>query len=245
MQLMVSLVRAAAVAAVISAFALPLATQPLRTRAVSNHLVGTHLVGTQSVGRQRVGTLSAARMAPTGMPAMSSAATPAAGSLPPADHATRSRATTGAHQRAPGTTWVTPRPGFGWPLSPRPAVHRRFEQPRSQWSGGHRGVDLAASVGQPVLSAGEGVVAFSGVVAGRGVVTVAHAGGLRTTYEPVEERPRTGVLVHRGAKVGVVAPAAGHCVPLACLHWGAITGTTYRDPLSLLGFGRPILLPLS
>jgi murein DD-endopeptidase MepM/ murein hydrolase activator NlpD len=141
-------------------------------------------------------------------------------------------------------TLVQPRAGFTWPLSPRPAVHHRFEQPRSQWAPGHRGVDLLATRGQPVLSAGEGVVAFSGMIAGRGVVTVAHSGGLRTTYEPVGARLASGALVHRGTRIGVVSPTPGHCAPLTCLHWGAISGLTYRDPLSLLGFNRPILLPL-
>lgn len=145
---------------------------------------------------------------------------------------------------SPETTRVAPSEGFTWPLSPRPAVLRRFEQPRDQWSPGHRGVDLLAAVGQPVLSAGEGVVAFSGVIAGRGVITFRHSGGLRTSYEPVDERLTSGALVHRGTRIGVVSDTAGHCVPLTCLHWGAISGQTYRDPLSLLGFGRPILLPL-
>jgi murein DD-endopeptidase MepM/ murein hydrolase activator NlpD len=99
-------------------------------------------------------------------------------------------------------------------------------------------------VGQPVLSAGEGVVAFSGVIAGRGVITVRHAGGLRTTYEPVDRRLTSGARVHRGTPIGVISPAAGHCLPLTCLHWGAISAATYRDPLLLLGIGRPILLPL-
>ena len=150
----------------------------------------------------------------------------------------------GTDAAATRTTSVATRQGFAWPISPRPAVSRRFEQPLTAWSRGHRGVDLFAVVGQPVFSAGEGVVAFSGVIADRGVVTVRHFGGLRTTYEPVEERLPTGSRVHRGARIGVVSPTPGHCRPLACLHWGAITGATYRDPLSLLGFGQPILLPL-
>lgn len=133
---------------------------------------------------------------------------------------------------------------FSWPLSPEPAVQRRFEQPASQWSRGHRGVDLRTYVGQPVLSAGDGIVAFSGVVAGRGVITVRHPGGLRTTYEPVDERLAAGTPVQRGARMALVSPTPGHCAPLSCLHWGTIFGQTYRDPLSLLGFGRPILLPL-
>lgn len=101
-----------------------------------------------------------------------------------------------------------------------------------------------ASVGQPVLSAAEGVVAFSGVIAGRGVITVRHAAGLRTTYEPVDGRLTAGARVHRGNPIGVISPTAGHCPPATCLHWGAISAATYRDPLLLLGVGRPILLPL-
>jgi murein DD-endopeptidase MepM/ murein hydrolase activator NlpD len=87
-------------------------------------------------------------------------------------------------------------------------------------------------------------VAFSGVIAGRGVITIAHRGGLRTSYEPVDARLATGALVHPGTRIGTVSPAPGHCAPLTCLHWGVISGLTYLDPLSLLGFGRPVLLPL-
>jgi len=150
----------------------------------------------------------------------------------------------GAVGEASNTTRVASRGDFAWPLYPRPAVRRRFERPRTQWSQGHRGVDLLAAVGQPVLSAGGGVVAFSGVIAGRGVISVRHPGGLRTTYGPVDERLTSGAAVHRGDRIGVVSPAPGHCAPLTCLHWGVISEQTYRDPLSLLGFGRPILLPL-
>jgi murein DD-endopeptidase MepM/ murein hydrolase activator NlpD len=141
-------------------------------------------------------------------------------------------------------TRVTSRVPFDWPLSPRPAVLRPFDRPLDQWSPGHRGVDLLAAVGQAVLSAGEGIVSFSGVLAGRGVLTVQHSGGLRTTYEPLDERLTSGTLVHRGTRIGILSAVPGHCMPRGCLHWGAISGQDYRDPLSLLSFGRPILLPL-
>lgn len=144
----------------------------------------------------------------------------------------------------PTSSTPSPRARLTWPLAPRPVVHRRFEQPLSQWSRGHRGVDLVAAVSQPVLSPGEGVVAFSGLVAGRGVITVRHSAELRTSYEPVGHQLRPGTPVHRGTPIAVVSSTAGHCVPLTCVHWGAIAGATYLDPLSLLGFGRPILLPL-
>jgi murein DD-endopeptidase MepM/ murein hydrolase activator NlpD len=123
-------------------------------------------------------------------------------------------------------------------------VRRPFDAPAQRWLPGHRGVDLAGSVGQPVLSAGAGTVTFSGVVAGRGVVTVRHAGGLRTTYEPVDDRAARGTGVARGARIGTLARTPGHCVPAACLHWGAVDGDAYRDPLTLIDHGPPVLLPL-
>ena len=129
-------------------------------------------------------------------------------------------------------------------MAPRPTVLRPYEQPRTPWSSGHRGVDLSTTVGKVVVSAGDGVVSFSGVIAGRGVITVRHSGGLRTTYEPVDQRLLAGAVVHRGDPIGTISSAAGHCAPITCLHWGAIVGQLYRDPLSLLGLGRPILLPL-
>jgi murein DD-endopeptidase MepM/ murein hydrolase activator NlpD len=139
---------------------------------------------------------------------------------------------------------------WGWPLEPPPAVVRRFQPSPTPWGAGHRGVDLLARVGQPVLAAGAGVVSFSGVVAGRGVVSVAHPGGLRTTYEPVDWRPALGTAVASGTPIGVVAGTVGHCAPATCLHWGLVSGIgstgIYLDPLSLLGMAEqpPVLLPL-
>jgi len=152
---------------------------------------------------------------------------------------------------APTAAVVTPRApvgtaaAWGWPLAPDPAVVGVFRAPPTQWSAGHRGVDLAAAVGQPVLSAGEGRVTFSGMVAGRGVVVVQHPGGLRTSYEPVDDRVLTGTLVQAGSPLGVVSAVPGHCAPATCLHWGLRRDQTYLDPLVLLGLGPPVLLPIS
>jgi murein DD-endopeptidase MepM/ murein hydrolase activator NlpD len=132
-----------------------------------------------------------------------------------------------------------------WPLAPDPDVVAGFLAPPTPWSAGHRGVDLAAAVGQPVLSAGRGRVSFSGMVAGRGVVVVRHPGGLRTSYEPVDDRVATGTPVQAGSPLGVVSGVAGHCAPATCLHWGLRRDLTYLDPLVLLGLGPPVLLPLS
>lgn len=151
---------------------------------------------------------------------------------------------------APGDGLALTSPGpWGWPLEPAPAVARRFEPSPTPWGAGHRGVDLVATAGQPVLAAGAGVVSFSGVVAGRGVVTVTHRGGLRTTYEPVRTRVPAGTTVLTGTPIGRVDVTPGHCAPATCLHWGLVRGSgpaaIYVDPLTLLpgAAGPPVLLP--
>jgi murein DD-endopeptidase MepM/ murein hydrolase activator NlpD len=134
-----------------------------------------------------------------------------------------------------------------WPLEPQPRVVRAFEAPAGPFAAGHRGVDLAGLVGQQVLAAGEGVVAFAGMVAGRGVVSVQHPGGLRTTYEPVAAVLGAGDAVHGGTVLATLSAAPGHCLPGTCLHWGLRRGEVYLDPLSLVGLvsaARVRLLPV-
>jgi len=132
---------------------------------------------------------------------------------------------------------------WAWPLEPRPAVTARFVAPRSTWGAGHRGLDLAASQGQEVLAVDDGVVTHVGIVAGRGTVSVTHATGLRSTYEPVDGAVAVGVRVGRGRVLGTVTGRT-HCGG-ACLHLGAVRGAGYVDPRPLLAGGPVILLPLA
>ena len=134
--------------------------------------------------------------------------------------------------------------GWVWPLSPRPEVVRTFEAPEGPYASGHRGADLASLPGAPVLAAGAGIVAFAGRVAGRGVVSIDHPGGLRTTYEPVAASVTRGDRVTAGLVIGRLELPASHCFPAACLHWGLRRGPTYLDPLSLLGPVHVRLLPV-
>lgn len=131
-----------------------------------------------------------------------------------------------------------------WPLLPRPEVVHGFERPPSPWLPGHRGVDLAGSPGQPVLSVAPGTISYAGQLAGRGVVVVSH-GQTRTTYEPVVASVGKGATVAAGQPIGRLSAAGSHCAPAACLHWGLRRGEEYLDPLSLLGTGPVRLLPLS
>jgi murein DD-endopeptidase MepM/ murein hydrolase activator NlpD len=77
-------------------------------------------------------------------------------------------------------------------------------------------------------------VAFVGLVAGVPVVTVAHADGRRTTYQPVEATVRRGQWVEAGEQIGRLGAISGHCRPAACLHWGLLRGSDYLDPLLLV-----------
>ncbi|MEV4707672.1 M23 family metallopeptidase [Actinoplanes sp. NPDC049316] len=131
-----------------------------------------------------------------------------------------------------------------WPVA-GPHVTRRFDPPPQPWQAGHRGVDLEAPPGTPVRAAAAGTIVFIGRIAGRGVVSIAHPGGLRTTYEPVSAAPlHIGDPVPAGEQIGTLSPGHLGCPSQACLHWGLRRGADYLDPLTLLGAGRVRLLPL-
>lgn len=133
--------------------------------------------------------------------------------------------------------------GATWPLRPRPEVLAPFAPPATVFGPGHRGVDLAGAVGQPVRAALPGRVRFAGRVGGKGVVVLDH-GWARTTYEPVVATVRVGDEVAAGTPIGRLLLLGSHCLPRACLHWGLVVDGGYRDPLGLLG-PRPVrLLPL-
>lgn len=138
---------------------------------------------------------------------------------------------------------VSPDPVGRWPLRPSPDVVAGFEPPATMWGAGHRGVDLLGRTGEQVRAALAGRVVFAGRIAGRGVVVVDH-GGTRTTYEPVHASLAWGSHVLRGEAIGTLELTGSHCFPRACLHWGWLRGTTYLDPLRLVGAGPVRLLPL-
>lgn len=138
----------------------------------------------------------------------------------------------------PATSYVDPASG-----KPNPArVLRGFEAPEHKWSPGHRGADMALAVGSPVVAAEDGVVAFVGTVAGKPVVSITHADGVRTTYQPVHGAVKQGQEVREGQVIGRLGnPVDGY----PGLHWGAlIAKDTYIDPLTLLDMPVIRLKPL-
>jgi murein DD-endopeptidase MepM/ murein hydrolase activator NlpD len=129
-----------------------------------------------------------------------------------------------------------------WPIPPT-AIVTEFDDPQP-YAAGHRGIDLAATVGQVVVAARTGTVSVAGSVAGRPVVVLQHHDGTRTTYLPVLPAVRVGEHVKVGDTIGTVA-GSGHCLSTTCLHWGARRGDQYIDPRSLLptSVGLIVLLP--
>lgn len=149
--------------------------------------------------------------------------------------------TAAAADTAPGADTGTGIEGVSgdraWPVGPRPTVLRGWEPPASPYGPGHRGVDLAAAPGTVIRAAAPGRVSFTGMVAGRGVLSITLTGTgqppLRTTYEPVTAVVAEGDEVTAGQIVAVLGPGPFHCEG-GCLHWGLLRGETYLDPLSLL-----------
>lgn len=142
---------------------------------------------------------------------------------------------------APGAppAWAWVDPSTGLPHASR--VTRSADIPEKNWLPGHRGVDLGLPPGSEVRAAGNGVVAFAGVVAGSPTVSIDHADGIRTTYQPVYSRVREGDAVSEGEVIGILGRSSEH----RGLHWGARTGPdTYINPLTLLAVPAIRLKPL-
>ncbi len=139
---------------------------------------------------------------------------------------------------AAGLVQLSPAHGakqWDWPVKPA-RLSLGFDRPPQNWLPGHRGVDLVGRSGEQVFAAGNGVVTFAGLVAGKGVVVVNH-GTVRTTYEPVSASAIVGSRVRVGDVIGTLATGESHCstkTTVSCLHWGLIRGEQYLNPLSLV-----------
>ncbi len=130
--------------------------------------------------------------------------------------------------------WVWPAAGF--------RVARPFIAPAHDYAPGHRGIDLDLLGASEVRAPAAGIVAFAGSVAGRGILTIDHGGGLVTTLEPVLSDLRPGTTVDRGDAVATL-DLGGHAAA-GVLHFGVRLHGEYINPMLLLGgVPRAVLLP--
>lgn len=109
-----------------------------------------------------------------------------------------------------------------------------FRLPDGPYAAGNRGLEYGTTPGEPVGAIGAGMVSFSGVVAGRGVVSVDHPSGLHSTYTGLIDR-----TVRRGDRVATGA-IVGHADRR--FHLGLLRGRTYLDPATFFGTGTARLV---
>ena len=133
------------------------------------------------------------------------------------------------------------------------AVVRGFDTRAGPYGPGHRGIDIAASVGELVRSPAAGRVAFAGRVAGTNWVSLLVAPGVLVTLGPLLDPATTADRLRLRTPVGRVAP--GHAIPpvgragsgrgAATLHLSVRVDGVYVDPLAyLVDRPRPRLAPL-
>lgn len=118
------------------------------------------------------------------------------------------------------------------------------------WSSAHRGIDIR-SEDQQIVAPASGEIMFVGFVVDRPVLTIKHANGLLSSFEPVESELAVGTHVSQGEVIGSLADDVQHCQQ-PCVHWGVRqpdgwqVGTTrrdlYLDPGFLLGWTEPSVL---
>ncbi|PKI93296.1 peptidase M23 [Actinomycetales bacterium SN12] len=129
-----------------------------------------------------------------------------------------------------------------WPVDGARSVVEPFRAPVHEYGAGHRGMDVAAAAGADVMAPAAGVVAFSGTVVDRPLITIDHGGGRVSTWEPVSPTLSPGDVVATGDLIGTVA-TGGHTTRGA-LHVGVRLDGRYINPLPLFGeVPRAILLP--
>jgi murein DD-endopeptidase MepM/ murein hydrolase activator NlpD len=129
---------------------------------------------------------------------------------------------------------------------------RGFDARAGPYGPGHRGIDIAAPVGELVLAPAAGRVEFAGPVAGVNWVTLVVAPGVLVTLGPLLDPVVTATRVRSRAPVGRIGPGhpATRAAPAspaapAALHLSVRVDGVYVDPLVyLVDRPRPRLVPL-
>jgi len=130
---------------------------------------------------------------------------------------------------------------WSWPVSGAHSLARPYIAPAGPYAPGHRGIDIRSAADAAVLAPADGVVHFAGFVVDRPVLSIEHADGALSSFEPVQTELVAGDHVTRGQVIGTLL--AGHCAS-PCLHLGARVDGEYVNPLLFLGgVGWSVLYP--
>jgi hypothetical protein len=140
---------------------------------------------------------------------------------------------------SPANSAVQERP-LAMPLAfqgPEDTVNH-YIAPMTEYGEGHRGIDLAAQIGEPVLSPADGEISFVGKVGYRNVISVRFGNSLNASMEPVCSELIEGTFVLMGEEIGLVCEPdplyLWHCSE-KCLHFGTKSEAGYFSPLALIG----------
>lgn len=142
------------------------------------------------------------------------------------------------------STWTAaPAAAATWKWPVRGDVVAAFADAGGPYAAGqHRGIDVAAPVGTPVVAAVGGVVRFNGLVGSSGLTVAIRtaAGRFDTAYLHLATASvRTGQAVGAGERIGTVGTSGTsgrRSTAAAHLHFGVRDAGTrhYRDPLAFL-----------
>lgn len=124
---------------------------------------------------------------------------------------------------APDVPWL-------WPVEGEHSIRLDYQAPLTEYSRGHRGIDLAADVGREVRAPAAGIITFAGAIAGRGVLSM-RVDSLLLSFEAVSPVVSEGDEVFRGQVIATVA-IGSHCDE--CLHVGVRRNGLYLSPLRFL-----------
>ena len=138
--------------------------------------------------------------------------------------------------------WLAPAGAIAawtWPVQGEVSTHyRNGEDPYA--AGQHRGIDIAAPAGHPVVAATGGTVTFAGTVGLSGLTVAVRTGDGRfdTSYlhlGSIDVRP--GQRVAAGQRLGAVGTSGRRSIEEPHLHFGvrdAGSDHAYHDPLEFL-----------
>ena len=133
---------------------------------------------------------------------------------------------------------ATARAAWVWPVSGDVITpYRNGTDPYA--SGQHRGIDIAARIGTPVVAAAGGEVRFAGTAGSSGLtISIRTGDGYDTSYLHLSSvAVRAGARVSGGDRIGAVGISGIRSATAPHLHFGvrdAGTRHAYHDPLNFL-----------
>jgi hypothetical protein len=128
--------------------------------------------------------------------------------------------------------------GWVWPVSGEVITpYRNGTDPYA--NGQHRGIDIAAPTGTPVVAAASGEVRFAGTAGSSGLtISIRTGDGYDTSYLHLSSLAvRAGAHVSEGDRIGAVGTTGTRSATAPHLHFGvrdAGTRHDYHDPLAFL-----------